>query len=84
MIPASDDLPAVSSTGLFGLLPCPFCGEAAEEITRMDESLWSHDNVPWRRIECVGCECQTPDVCDGAEPTAAEIWNNRPNTGGQP
>jgi hypothetical protein len=75
----TDDAPAVSSTGLLGLLACPFCGGRAEEYMRMDEALWSHEDVPWRRIACASCDCSTPDVCDGAEPTAAAIWNNRPN-----
>ncbi len=58
------DTPAVRAEPTKGLelLPCPFCGEAAEE------ALGKHgDDSPWHYIECPRCGAAT-------EP---EVWNTR-------
>lgn len=59
------------------MLPCPFCGGQPSHDTTMDESLWSHDTVPYRRVYCHACEIGTEYVCEGREPTEIEAWNRR-------
>lgn len=59
------------------LLPCPFCGGEAEISTHMDESIWSHETVPYTKVACRECEIGTEYRCQGWEPTALEEWNRR-------
>jgi len=59
------------------LKPCPFCGGEADHEQTMDESLWSHETVPYRRVRCRQCEIGTDYVCEGYEPTEVEQWNRR-------
>jgi hypothetical protein len=35
---------------------CPFCGGEAETNERIDEDLWTHNQVPWFEIKCGECE----------------------------
>lgn len=61
------------------LLPCPFCGCKAAASVNKGESLWSHDVVDWTRVHCTNddCNAQTEATCEGYEPSAIEVWNNR-------
>ncbi|SOY65610.1 putative Restriction alleviation and modification enhancement protein [Cupriavidus phytorum] len=59
------------------LKPCPFCGSSPEVTTTMDEDIWSHNTVPWTRVECSQCEIGTGFRCEGFEPSAIEAWNQR-------
>lgn len=59
------------------LLPCPFCGGEAKRAKTMDESLWSHDTVPYHKVYCPECEIGTEYRCEGWDPTADEAWNRR-------
>jgi hypothetical protein len=59
------------------LKPCPFCGGEAGISSHMDESIWSHNIVPWTKVECSECEIGTPYRCKGWEPTPEEEWNTR-------
>ena len=34
------------------LKPCPFCGGTPKLMKTMDESLWSHDVVPYHQVWC--------------------------------
>jgi len=59
------------------LLPCPFCGGEPEHEEHTDESLWSHNTVPWRSVRCSTCEIGTRSICEGARPNECEAWNAR-------
>ncbi|MCA7086095.1 Lar family restriction alleviation protein [Cupriavidus sp. DB3] len=63
------------------LKPCPFCGGEADHEQTMDESLWSHETVPYRRVRCRQCDIGTDYVCEGYEPTEVEQWNRRATDG---
>lgn len=63
------------------LKPCPFCGSEPDHEQTMDESLWSHETVPYRRVRCRQCEIGTDYVCEGYEPTEVEQWNRRATDG---
>lgn len=56
---------------------CPFCGEQAEHETCMDESLWSHETVPYGRVGCGQCRIWTDWTCEGYEPNEYDAWNHR-------
>jgi Lar family restriction alleviation protein len=59
-----------------GLLPCPFCGGEPSVSTYETESLWSHDQVTYTKVECPEC-----DIAFNSEPgyevEAPEAWNRR-------
>lgn len=59
------------------LLPCPFCGGAAEIRKWQDEELWSHAIVEWQKAHCTECECEGISSCPGCEPDTVEAWNTR-------
>lgn len=59
------------------LKPCPFCGGAAKVSVMRDESIWSHEIVPYTKVECGDCGIGTDYLCEGWEPTAQEAWNTR-------
>lgn len=59
------------------LLPCPFCGGEAVRSKTMDESIWSHETVPYHKVYCPECEIGTEYRCEGWDPTAEEAWNTR-------
>ena len=59
------------------LKPCPFCGGTPKLMKTMDESLWSHDVVPYHQVWCEECEIGTEFTCEGYEPTAQQAWNKR-------
>ena len=65
------------------LKPCPFCGSKAAIRAHKGESLWSHDIVPWTRVECSNEDCAitTESRCEGWEPTPIASWNRRAPTG---
>ena len=55
----------------------PFCGQQPSHDKMMDEDMWSHDTVPWRRVWCHSCQIGTDYVCEGYEPSEIEAWNRR-------
>ena len=59
------------------LKPCPFCGGAAKVSVMRDESIWSHEIVPYTKVECEDCGIGTDYLCEGWERTAQEAWNTR-------
>ena len=59
------------------LKPCPFCGEQPRVSVAMDESIWSHNTVPWTTIRCDSCDANSGAVCEGDETSAHERWNRR-------
>jgi hypothetical protein len=59
------------------LLPCPFCGSAAEVQRHLGEDMWSHNVVTWTTVSCTECECQTRATCPGWEPEAVDAWQAR-------
>jgi Lar family restriction alleviation protein len=58
------------------LKPCPFCGGKADVSKRMDEDLWSHDQVEWTECGCIDCGIYFAWP-PGAEPDAIAQWNTR-------
>lgn len=59
------------------LKPCPFCGGDAKVVTTHDESIWSHETVPYTCVYCPVCEISTENTCKGYEPDAIAAWNRR-------
>lgn len=59
------------------LAACPFCGGEASRSKTMDESLWTHDTVPYFKVYCSACEIGTDYRCEGYLPSAEEAWNQR-------
>jgi Lar family restriction alleviation protein len=60
------------------LKPCPFCGSEANIQSRMDEDIWSHDTVKWVRVQCGGCDVETPEWPESvAEDEVYAVWNSR-------
>jgi len=59
------------------LLSCPFCGGEPKKEEQMDEDIWSHNTVPWRRVGCDQCEIWTNWTCEGSDPSETEAWNRR-------
>lgn len=62
---------------LKSLLPCPFCGGEASISSVMDESIWSHNIVPWTSVACTLCDVQIPPICEGSENDPIAAWNTR-------
>jgi hypothetical protein len=64
----------MSETKTVELLPCPFCGDAPDISTRMDEDLWSKNIVMWTFVSCANCDIgfEWPPGAD-----AVAQWNNR-------
>jgi len=60
------------------LLCCPFCGGEPKKEEQMDEDIWSHNTVPWRRVGCNQCEIWTNWTCEDFDPSETEAWNRRP------
>ena len=61
------------------LLPCPFCGGDAMLTSYKDESLWTHDQVDWFRVDCCECDLESPPVCMGMQ-EAIDYWQKRIET----
>jgi hypothetical protein len=57
------------------LLPCPFCGSKARTSSRLDESLWSHEQVEWLQIGC-SADCDIFMASEVHEDVRAN-WNRR-------
>lgn len=58
------------------LKPCPFCGSKAELSTYETESLWSHDQVTYTKVQCEECEIAFHSE-PGFEVEAPDAWNHR-------
>ncbi len=56
------------------LRACPFCGGEAYQREWRDESLWSHEIVPWREVGCHNCDIEMRS-CDSDD--AISQWNTR-------
>jgi hypothetical protein len=60
----------------FGLLPCPFCGDAAR-FAKTPSAGGTHD---WWHVECVGgndVDCAAQSQGFGLKVQAAQAWNRR-------
>lgn len=62
--------------GLEALLPCPFCGSEPHVTTYETESLWSHNQVTYTKVECPECEIAFHSE-PGYELEAPDAWNRR-------
>lgn len=61
------------------LLPCPFCGENPDVTRRMDEDIWTHNEVEWVGVHCFTCSIGF-EWPPGADPDAVQQWNTRAAT----
>lgn len=69
------------------LKPCPFCGSEAGISTRIDEDLWSHNQVEWTEVYCTGStgvDCIEPSISwptDATDENGVQLsiaaWNTR-------
>ena len=61
------------------LLPCPFCGAAAEwgDTPWNDGEGYGDDGSGW--VECTGCHVRVPYGC---RDEAVEAWNSRCDSAG--
>ena len=58
------------------LKPCPFRGGEPRISTYETESLWSHNQVTYTKVECPDCEVSFQTE-PGYDPEAIDAWNRR-------